>query len=62
METAVTFLVSRFMPLNPNDLDGWMATPEEWVNTEDKGDELWQFEIRVSLKAAIHRVYLSASR
>jgi len=50
------------MPLNPNDLDGWMATPEEWVNTEDKGDELWQFEIRVSLKAAIHRVYLSASR
>ncbi|KAH9966059.1 ARM repeat-containing protein [Russula dissimulans] len=46
VETAVTFLVSRFMPLNPNDLDGWMATPEEWVNTEDKGDELWQFEIR----------------
>ena len=48
VETAVTFLVTRFMPLNPNDLEGWMATPEEWVNTEDKDDEQWQFEIRVS--------------
>jgi len=47
VETAVTFLVTRFMPLNPNDLEGWMANPEEWVNTEDKDDEQWQFEIRV---------------
>ncbi|KAI0268377.1 ARM repeat-containing protein [Gloeopeniophorella convolvens] len=46
VETAVTFLVTRFMPLNPNDLEGWMANPEEWVNTEDKDDEQWQFEIR----------------
>ncbi|KAH9062811.1 ARM repeat-containing protein [Lactarius vividus] len=46
VETAITFLVTRFMPLNPNDLEGWMATPEEWVNTEDKDDEQWQFEIR----------------
>jgi hypothetical protein len=46
VETAVTFLVTRFMPLNPNDLEGWMADPEEWVNTEDKDDEQWQFEIR----------------
>jgi hypothetical protein len=38
------------MPLNPNDLEGWMANPEEWVNTEDKDDEQWQFEIRVSSK------------
>ena len=50
VETAVTFLVTRFMPLNPNDLEGWMANPEEWVNTEDKDDEQWQFEIRVSSK------------
>lgn len=49
VETAVTFLVTRFMPLNPNDLEGWMANPEEWVNTEDKDDEQWQFELRVSL-------------
>ncbi len=48
VETAVTFLVTRFMPLNPNDLEGWMANPEEWVNTEDKDDEQWQFELRVS--------------
>jgi len=46
VETAVTFLVTRFMPLNPNDLEGWMANPEEWVNTEDKDDEQWQFELR----------------
>ncbi|KAI0307271.1 ARM repeat-containing protein [Multifurca ochricompacta] len=46
VETAVTFLVTRFMPLNPNDLEGWMANPEEWVNAEDKDDEQWQFEIR----------------
>jgi hypothetical protein len=46
VETAVTFLVTRFMPLNPNDLEGWMADPEDWVNTEDKDNEQWQFEIR----------------
>jgi hypothetical protein len=50
VETAVTFLVTRFMPLNLNDLEGWMANPEEWVNTEDKDDEQWQFELRVSSK------------
>lgn len=46
VENAVTFLVTRFMPLNPKDLEGWMMNPEEWVNTEDKEDEQWQFEIR----------------
>ncbi|KAF8505664.1 ARM repeat-containing protein [Russula emetica] len=46
VENAVTFLVTRFMPLNPKDLEGWMMNPEEWVNTEDKDDEQWQFEIR----------------
>jgi hypothetical protein len=56
VETAVTFLVTRFMPLNPNDLEGWMADPEDWVNTEDKDNEQWQFEIRVSsnLCTSIH--------
>ena len=61
METAVTFLVTRFMPLNPKDLEGWMANPEEWVNTEDKDDEQWQFEIRVSLKPPPIRMFLSES-
>ncbi|KAI0068814.1 ARM repeat-containing protein [Artomyces pyxidatus] len=46
VENAVTFLVTRFMPLNPSDLEGWMADPEEWVNGEDKEDEQWEFELR----------------
>jgi hypothetical protein len=58
VETAVTFLVTRFMPLNPNDLEGWMANPEEWVNTEDKDDEQWQFELRVSLRMSPICVFL----
>jgi hypothetical protein len=49
------------MPLNPKDLEGWMANPEEWVNAEDKDDEQWQFEIRVSLKLPPVRVFLSES-
>lgn len=61
MENAVTFLVTRFMPLNPKDLEGWMINPEEWVNTEDKDDEQWQFEIRVSLKRPPIRISLSES-
>ena len=61
VENAVTFLVTRFMPLNPKDLEGWMMNPEEWVNTEDKDDEQWQFEIRVSLKLPPIRISLSES-
>ena len=61
VENAVTFLVTRFMPLNPKDLEGWMMNPEEWVNTEDKDDEQWQFEIRVSLKLPSIHPYFSQS-
>jgi hypothetical protein len=61
VETAVTFLVTRFVPLIPNDLEGWMANPEEWVNTEDKDDEQWQFELRVSLKMPPICVFLRES-
>jgi len=50
------------MPLNPKDLEGWIMNPEEWVNTEDKDDEQWQFEIRVSLKPAAPPACLSVSR
>jgi hypothetical protein len=35
------------MPLNPTDLEQWMADPEEWVNNEDKENDLWEYEIRV---------------
>lgn len=36
----------RFIPLNPSDLKGWMADPEEWVNEEE--NEQWEYELRVS--------------
>lgn len=48
VQRAVTLLVTNFMPLKPADLEGWMADPEEWVNSEEKEDEQWTFEIRVS--------------
>lgn len=42
-------LVTRFIPLNPSDLEEWMADPEEWVNLEEKENDQWQFELRVGL-------------
>jgi hypothetical protein len=47
VETAIKLLITRFMPLNPNDLERWMEDPEEWVNVEDKENEMWEYEIRV---------------
>ncbi|GLB33947.1 putative ARM repeat-containing protein [Lyophyllum shimeji] len=46
VENAVQLLVTRFMPLNPKDLENWMADPEEWVNVEDRENDLWEYEIR----------------
>ncbi|KAG6903497.1 hypothetical protein C0995_005520 [Termitomyces sp. Mi166 len=46
IRTAVELLVTRFMPLNPTDLEVWVADPEEWVNVEDKENDLWEYEIR----------------
>ncbi|KIJ20291.1 hypothetical protein PAXINDRAFT_166384 [Paxillus involutus ATCC 200175] len=46
VEDAVRLLVSRFIPLNPSDLEGWVADPEEWVNEEDKESEQWEYELR----------------
>ncbi|KAI5893425.1 ARM repeat-containing protein [Schizophyllum commune H4-8] len=46
VENAVRFLVTRFMPLNPHDLESWSNDPEEWVNAEDKENDQWEFEIR----------------
>jgi len=45
VEDSVRLLVTRFIPLNPSDLEGWMADPEEWVNEEEY--ELWEYEPRV---------------
>ncbi|TFK75774.1 ARM repeat-containing protein [Pluteus cervinus] len=46
VDNAVKLLITRFMPLNPKDLDIWSNDPEEWVNLEDKENDLWEFEIR----------------
>ncbi|KAH0839916.1 ARM repeat-containing protein [Lanmaoa asiatica] len=46
VEDSVRLLVTRFIPLNPSDLEGWMADPEQWVNEEDKENEQWEYELR----------------
>ncbi|KAG1752648.1 ARM repeat-containing protein [Suillus paluster] len=46
VEDAVRLLVTRFIPLNPADLKGWMSDPEEWVNLEDKENDQWEYELR----------------
>lgn len=48
MANAVKTIVSRLIPLNVQDLQAWSADPEEWVNTEDKENDQWEYEIRVS--------------
>lgn len=49
VEDAVRVIVTRFLPLSPKDLDAWMADPEEWVDTEEHGNEQWEYELRVGL-------------
>ncbi|KDQ64644.1 hypothetical protein JAAARDRAFT_187954 [Jaapia argillacea MUCL 33604] len=46
VESAVGLLVTKFMLLNPSDLDSWMADPEEWVIVEDRENDQWEYEIR----------------
>ncbi|KAL5527437.1 hypothetical protein ACEPAG_6228 [Sanghuangporus baumii] len=46
VEEAVKLLVTRFIPLNPKDLDAWLADPEEWANLEDKESDQWEYELR----------------
>ncbi|KAI0693596.1 ARM repeat-containing protein [Cytidiella melzeri] len=46
VEDAVKLLVTRFIPLDPSDLEGWMMDPEEWVNMEERDNDLWEFELR----------------
>lgn len=47
VEEAVKILVTRFIPLNPSDLEEWMSDPEEWANVEERDNEQWEYEIRV---------------
>ncbi len=51
VEEAVKLLVTRFIPLNPSDLEEWMADPEEWVNVEEKESDQWQYELRVGARS-----------
>ncbi|KAK2466318.1 hypothetical protein APHAL10511_001960 [Amanita phalloides] len=46
VENAVKALITRFMTLNPSDLESWMNDPEEWVNLEDHETDQWEYEIR----------------
>ena len=54
VEDAVKILVTRFIPLNPSDLEEWMADPEEWVNAEEKENDQWEYELRVCTS---HKLY-----
>ena len=56
VEDAVKILVTRFIPLNPSDLDNWMADPEEWVNTEEKENDQWEYELRVKSLLKVSRM------
>ena len=47
VNSAVKILVTRLLPLNVQDLQAWMADPEEWINTEDKENDQWEYELRV---------------
>jgi hypothetical protein len=40
--------VTRLIPLRNSDLESWVSDPEEWVNIEEKDDEQWEFQLRVS--------------
>lgn len=51
VEEAVKLLITRFIPLNPKDLNAWSTDPEEWMNMEDQENEQWEFELRVSLRS-----------
>jgi hypothetical protein len=54
VENAVQLLITRFMPLNPTDLQQWLTDPEEWLHVEDKENDQWEFEIRVSAVDRFH--------
>lgn len=47
VEEAVKLLLTKYIPLKPSDLEGWMEDPEEWINSEEKDNTQWEFELRV---------------
>lgn len=57
VEEAVKLLVTRFIPLNPKDLDAWLTDPEEWANVEDNENDHWEYELRV-LHLPLHYLHI----
>ena len=57
VQNAIKVLIGRFMCLNAADLANWMADPEEWVNVEEKENDQWEYEIRVSKIRVFSRIY-----
>lgn len=53
VEDAVKLLVTRFIPLDPSDLEEWMSDPEEWVNVEEHDNDQWEYALRVSIISCI---------
>jgi hypothetical protein len=47
VEDAIKLLVAQFIPLKPADLEEWMEDPEEWINSEEKENAQWEYELRV---------------
>ncbi|KAL0577074.1 hypothetical protein V5O48_004917 [Marasmius crinis-equi] len=46
VEEAVKLIVTRFLPLNTDDLESWVNDPEEWFTAEETENEQWEFELR----------------
>lgn len=47
VENAVRLIVTRFLPLKGQDLEVWENDPEQWINSDERDEEAWEFEIRV---------------
>ncbi|KAG8934669.1 hypothetical protein FRC02_009496 [Tulasnella sp. 418] len=43
---AVSMLITRLLPLKAADLKKWEDDPEDWVNTEEKDNEAWEYDLR----------------
>ena len=48
MAGAVRLLVNCFIPLKSSDLEKWQEDPEEWATAEEKDNDAWEFDVRVS--------------
>lgn len=47
VENAVRLIVTRFLPLRALDLEVWEGDPEQWINSDERDEEAWEFELRV---------------